>query len=139
MTRRTFFALIIVLMLALSVAACGGGGDSAGDAGDSAIGDASAGEELFSELIIGAQPGCITCHSLTPDEVIVGPSMAGIGSRAGERVEGTSAEDYLRTSILHPDDYVVEGFQPGVMVQVWEDELTDEQVDNIIAYLLTLK
>ena len=132
---KKFSIYLTVLLLAIFLAACGGESASAPEP----VGDAAAGEALFKEVIIGAQPGCITCHSLDADEVIVGPSLAGVGTRAETRVEGMSAEDYLRTSILSPDDYVVEGFQPGVMVQVWEDELTDQQVDNLVAYLLTLK
>jgi len=134
MNKKTLllFSAAIILMLALT--ACGGGEPAA----TSDIGDVGAGESLFSSQIIGAQPGCITCHSLEADTVIVGPSMAGIASRAGTRVDGLTAEEYIRQSILHPDDYVVEGFTPGVMVQVWEEELSAEQVDNLVAYLLTL-
>ena len=132
---KKYFIYITVLLLALVMAACGG--ESA--AAPTPVGDVAAGEALFSEIIIGAQPGCATCHSLNADEVIVGPSLAGVGTRAETRVEGTSAEDYLRQSILDPDAYVVDGFQPGVMVQVWGDELSAEQVDNLVAYLLTLK
>jgi mono/diheme cytochrome c family protein len=134
MTKRFQFAALAVLVMTTLLAACGGGEEA-----PSAVGDTAAGEDLFSQVIIGSQPGCATCHSLNADEVLVGPSMAGIGSRAGTRVSGMSAEDYLRESILHPDNYVVEGFQPGVMVQVWEEELTPEQVDNLVAYLLTLE
>lgn len=136
MRNRTLLIMTAAFVLMLALAACGGGGDTAAT---SDIGDVNAGKTLYAQQIIGAQPGCITCHSLEPDTVVVGPSMAGIASRAGDRVAGQSAEEYIRTSILHPDDYVVEGFAPGVMVQVWEDELTEEQVDNLVAYLLTLE
>jgi mono/diheme cytochrome c family protein len=128
-------SLLFVLLLALTVVltACGGGG---GEPSDSA---AKAGEELFAKTVIGSQAGCSTCHSLDADVVIVGPSMAGIGSRAGSTVTGQSAEDYLKESILDPDAHLVEGFPAGTMPQVWDDELTSEQVDQLIAYMLTLK
>jgi mono/diheme cytochrome c family protein len=129
--RKTVY-LILLVVLALTIVACGGGGDE-GSA------DAAAGEKLFASAVIGTQAGCITCHSLTPDEVIVGPSMAGIASRAGSRVSGQSAEEYLRDSILNPDAYLVETFPAGTMPQVWGDELSDEQVDQLIAYLMTLE
>ena len=129
------FSLLFVLLLALTVvlAACGGGG---GETSDSA---AKAGEELFAQSVIGSQAGCATCHSLDEGVVVVGPSMAGIGSRAGSTVAGQSAEDYLKESILDPDAYLVEGFPAGTMPQVWQDELTSEQVDQLVAYMLTLK
>ena len=133
MSKSFQFAAMAVLVLTTLLAACGGG--EAPPPG----GDADAGKALFSQVLIGAQPGCATCHSLIPDEVLIGPSMAGIASRAGTRVSGMSAEDYMRESILHPDNFVVEGFQPGIMVQVWEETLTPEQVDNLVAYLLALQ
>lgn len=129
--KKNHWLLLAAAVLLIALAACGGA-----DGGAAA---AQAGETLFSQPIIGTQPGCITCHSLTPDEVVVGPSLAGVGSRAESRVEGKNAEEYLRQSILEPNAYLVDGFEPNVMVQVWEDELSAEQVDQLIAFLLTLK
>jgi mono/diheme cytochrome c family protein len=119
-------SLLFVLLLALTVilTACGGGG---GETTDSAT---KAGEELFAQTVIGSQAGCITCHSLDADVVIVGPSMDGIGNRG---------EEYLKESILDPDAKLADGFPAGTMPQVWGDELTSEQVDQLVAYLLTLK
>ena len=65
--------------------------------------------------------------------------MAGIATRAGTTIAGTTAEDYIRQSILEPDAHLVEGFPAGTMPQVWGDELSDEQLSNLVAYLLTLK
>lgn len=123
MRKTVYFILLVVL--ALSVVACGGGGDAGGGA------EAGAGRELFEQAVIGSQAGCITCHSLTPDEVIVGPSMAGIACRGDEA--------YIRESILDPDAQLVDGFPAGTMPQVWEDELSEEQLNQIVAYLLTLE
>ena len=130
--NKNHWLLLASALLLLALAACGGGADNSAAA-------AKAGETLFAQPIIGTQPGCGTCHSLTPDEVVVGPSLAGVASRAGSRVDGLSAEDYIRQSILEPNEYLVDGFEPNVMVQVWEDELSSEQVDQLIAYLMTLK
>jgi hypothetical protein len=52
---------------------------------------------------------------------------------------GNRGEDYLKESILDPDATLVDGFPAGTMPQVWGDELTSEQVDQLVAYLLTLK
>jgi nitric oxide reductase subunit C len=81
---------------------------------------------------------CATCHSLEPDAIIVGPSLAGVATRAQTRVPGQSAEEYLRNSLLHPGDFVVPGFA-NVMAQNLGDVLSSEQINNIIAFLLTLE
>lgn len=133
MKKRLSLLFVFVLVLSVVLTACGGGG---GESTDSAV---AAGEELFSQTVIGSQAGCATCHSLDAGVVIVGPSIDGIGSRAGSTVSGMSAEDYLKESILTPDAYLVDGFPAGTMPQVWEDELTGEQVDQLVAYMLTLK
>jgi hypothetical protein len=53
---------------------------------------------------------CATCHALVPDTIIIGPSLAGVATRAETRVDGQTAEEYLQLSVLRPGDYVVEGF-----------------------------
>ena len=65
--------------------------------------------------------------------------LAGIASQAGGRVPGMSAEEYLRQSILEPDAYIVEGFSAGTMPSVWDDELSEEQIESLVEYMLTLK
>jgi mono/diheme cytochrome c family protein len=82
---------------------------------------------------------CATCHAVKGDRKIVGPSLAGIAIRAGERVPGENAEVYLYESILSPDTYLVEGFVEGSMKQDFASVLTTENVDDLIAYLMTLK
>jgi nitric oxide reductase subunit C len=80
---------------------------------------------------------CAACHALSPDTVIVGPSLAGIASRAGERVEGLDPEAYLRQSIAQPDAFIVAGFQ-NAMPQDLAKQLTSDELDAVVAYLLTL-
>lgn len=128
MSKRVLF----VLMLAgLALAAC--------SEPPSPDGDPRAGEALFNQQTIGSAPGCAVCHSTQTDGVRVGPPLAGIAGKAAKRVEEQTADEYLRISILEPDTYVVEGFIPGVMYQQYEQMLSDQQVENLVAYLLTLK
>jgi mono/diheme cytochrome c family protein len=139
---KKFTLTILVLMLAMLLVACGGSDDSAetvADAPPASVGDAAAGEALYAQTIIGTTAGCATCHSLEAGVQIVGPSHAGVATRAGEYVAGESAEQYLRTSILEPNAHLVEGFTEGVMPQTYKDELSNTQVDDLVAYLLTLK
>lgn len=130
--RKLVFILAVILVV--SLAACGGGGEPA-----PAGGNADAGEALFAQSSIGSQAGCTTCHSLEPGVTLVGPSLANVGTEAGSRVSGLSAEEYLRQSILEPGDFVVEGFGGGIMPGGYSSELSDEQVDDLVAYLLSLK
>jgi hypothetical protein len=107
---------------------------------DAPIGsDPIAGRELFFESSLGASASCHVCHSLDPNELIVGPALGGIAIRAAERVPGMSAEAYLRESIVDPDAYIVEGFPAGLMLPDLEENLTQTQIDNLVAFLLTLK
>lgn len=131
--QKKFLLLVIVLTAALLLAACSGSGGGEDDPAT------SPGKALFAQTIIGTNPGCITCHSLEAGVTLVGPSMAGIGSRAGTAVAGQTAEEYLRTSILEPNAHLVEGFGEGLMPKTWGDNLSQEQIDQLIAYMLTLK
>jgi mono/diheme cytochrome c family protein len=131
--NKALIFVIVTVLAALLLSACGGGGDSGSDAA------ADAGAALYGQDIIGAQPGCKTCHSLEAGQVIVGPSLAGAGSRAGTTVSGMSAEEYLQQSILEPDAHLVEGFPAGTMPKVWGTELSEEQIDQLVAFLMTLK
>ncbi len=100
---------------------------------------ADAGRSLYFERTLGVNAGCRVCHSLRPDQVLVGPSLDGVATRAQTRVPGLTAEEYLDQSIRHPDAYVVEGFPSGVMLDNYEELLTDEQIGNLVAFLLTLE
>ncbi len=71
--------------------------------------------------------------------VLVGPSHAGLANRAGSYQEGMSAEDYLRESLTDPDAHIVEGFTPGVMYQNFAEDLQAREINDLIAYMMTLK
>ncbi|UCC54167.1 MAG: cytochrome c [Anaerolineaceae bacterium] len=82
---------------------------------------------------------CSRCHGTSGDTVVVGPSLAGIASSGGGRRAGMDAEAYIRDSIMNPWDYTVEGFAEGVMPTSLKDELSPEELDAVVTYLLTLK
>lgn len=81
---------------------------------------------------------CATCHALVPDTIIIGPSLYGVATRAETRVPGQSAEEYIMMSVLRPGDYVVEGFN-NVMITNLAKELTSEEMNALVAFLMTLK
>jgi mono/diheme cytochrome c family protein len=140
MHRKTLI-LILLAFAMVGLVACGGGEEPAADEGDSAIGDVSRGEELFKQQTIGPNnsPGCITCHALEEGVELVGPPQNDVGARAAGRVAGMSAEEYLRQSIVEPNAHLVEGYEADVMYQNFGEELSEEQIDDLVAYMLTLR
>lgn len=102
-------------------------------------GDPEAGRKLFTRGAAGVNTGCRICHSLEPDVRLVGPSLAGTATHAATRVPGMSAQDYLLQSIVDPDAYVVAGYPKGQMVRDSAQRLSAEQINDLVAFLLTLK
>lgn len=99
---------------------------------DLPAGDAARGAELFAQQINGA-PACTSCHLETESSA---PVMAGYGERAGSRVRGESAEEYTLNSIINPASHIVDGYS-NLMYRDYEDKLTQQQIADLIAYLLT--
>ena len=124
-------ALLLALAVALAPASCGGDTTDPGAGG----GD---GEELFERTVLADNAGCVTCHSLTAGRVLIGPSLAGIGTVAADRIPETAARDYLEQSIVDPDAYVVAGFNAGLMPDDWGEGLSPAEVAALVDYLLTL-
>lgn len=86
------------------------------------------------------QPGnCSVCHSVTTDEMrIIGPGLWNVSQRAGSRVPGEDALTYIYQSIVDPDSFIVPDFPPGLMPTNWHEVLTEQELDDVIAYLMTL-
>jgi nitric oxide reductase subunit C len=96
-------------------------------------------------------PGCAACHSVAPGVNIVGPTLAGIPATAATRIaspdyrgKAKDAAGYIRESIVDPNAHVLTGptYAAGgrsLMPTDYGQTLTSEQVDQIVAYLLTLR
>lgn len=78
---------------------------------------------------------CIACHRLGVTSKIA-PAFEGIAERAVTRRPPLTAADYIYESIINPTAYIVEGYQPA-MPQNYPDRLSDQELGDIIAYLLT--
>jgi cytochrome c2 len=118
----------------LLLGACGGRAAEPGDAGR--------GRQLYHGEIAFANdaPACNTCHGAEPGvETGIGPNLSNIGNRAATTIQGMSAEDYLRQSIVDPDAYLAGGFQEGIHFRGYREALTAQQVADLVAYLLTLR
>ena len=84
------------------------------------------------------QRNCATCHQIGTDGGTAGPSLTHIGTVAETRKPGVSAEDYLRGSVLDPGGYIVRGY-PDTMPRGLYRGMTQEDFDDLVRYLLTLK
>ncbi|NNF87306.1 MAG: 4Fe-4S dicluster domain-containing protein [Acidimicrobiia bacterium] len=105
----------------------------------SLVDPAEAGRAIFNETALGTNAGCRICHSLDPGRDLVGPSLAGVGTRAANTVDGLSGADYLRQAIVDPDAYVVPGYPAGQMLAGLGEVLSPGDLDSLIAFLLTLE
>lgn len=80
--------------------------------------------------------GCGGCHAIDGISVgAVGPALSQIGSVAAARIEGYSAEEYLRESIVNPDAYLVEGYE-NLMLKTFAETISKEDLSDLIAFLL---
>jgi mono/diheme cytochrome c family protein len=79
---------------------------------------------------------CHTCH-VAAAQVHIAPPFEGVGVRAADRRPPLTAAEYIYESITNPNVFTVEGFAAS-MPQDYRERLTDEQLGDLIAYLLTL-
>jgi mono/diheme cytochrome c family protein len=90
--------------------------------------------------VVFLQAGCNACHTITGLSTgTLAPPLDGIATRAATRVAGLSAEEYIHQSIVDPSAYVVEGFPDGLMPQTFAETLSEEQINDLVAFLLTLE
>jgi hypothetical protein len=74
---------------------------------------------------------------LTGSPFALGPKLTGVIERAGQRVEGLTAEAYLRQSILDPGAFIVPGYR-NIMYPQYADQLNEQDIADLLAYLSTL-
>lgn len=95
--------------------------------------DASAGESL-----VLAQ-GCTGCHLVEEDYEGAGPTWWNLGNTAIERATDSGSAGpaaYLYESISAPGDYLVSGYNNGVMPANYLELLSDDDFATLIAYIL---
>jgi mono/diheme cytochrome c family protein len=111
-----------------ATASSGGSSEPAATATTAPAADPAVGQTVFAG-------NCAACHSVT-DQQIVGPGLGGVATRAATREAGLSAEEYITKSIKDPNSFVVEGFAPIMPALT---NLSDGDVQNLVAYLMTLQ
>jgi len=106
---------------------------------------------LRGRAVFNTTGACASCHALTPGVTLVGPPLAGIATLAEQRLRepgyagaAKSAEEYLRESILEPSRFLVPGerYAAGgrsLMPEGYQQQLDAAQIDDLVAYLATLR
>ncbi len=97
-------------------------------------GDPKKGQQLVVKF------GCTACHNMPgndPPAAPLCPDQHGLATRAATREPGKDAEAYIRESIEKPDAFIVPGFQ-NIMPPL-RKKMTDQEFEDIVAYLMTLK
>lgn len=96
-------------------------------------------------------PACNACHSTAPGANMAGPTLAGLATRAEKLIaspeytgEAMDVEGYIRESIRTPSAYLVPGAMysangTSFMPTGYGDSLTDEQINQLAAFLATFK
>jgi nitric oxide reductase subunit C len=96
-------------------------------------------------------PACNACHSIAPGVNLAGPTLAGLATRAAETVASPDykgaakdAEGYIRESIVEPSRHLIPGamYSAGgtsFMPNTYGTTMKPEQIDQLVAYLATLK
>jgi len=103
-------------------------------------GEAAADDPAARGQQLAQQYGCVGCHSVdgTPG---VGPTWKGLFGADVELADGSSAdadEAFLYESIVNPGATIVAGFN-DIMPATFGDQLSEEQVNDIIAFIKSLK
>ncbi|NYT68908.1 c-type cytochrome [Pusillimonas noertemannii] len=105
------------------------------------------GQALFHEAV----PTCAACHSVAPGVNLAGPSLANLAATAQKVIDSpeykgraTTVEGFIHESIVEPSAYL----HPGPMYSAngvsfmppsYGKDLTEEQIDHLVAYLASFK
>jgi mono/diheme cytochrome c family protein len=86
-------------------------------------GDAAAGKTVFTDT------GCGSCHTFKAANAsgTVGPNL--------DDVLAGKPADFIHESIVNPNGEIAQGYQPNIMPQNYGQQLSDQQLADLIAFL----
>lgn len=92
-------------------------------------------EETAGARIFTGKGGCVGCHNAGSGGGATGPNLSQIATVAQNERPGGDAAAYIRQSITDPQSFLVSGFPP--VMPSFQGTLTDEEISQVIAFLLT--
>jgi mono/diheme cytochrome c family protein len=92
---------------------------------EQAPGSPAAGRAVFTSA------GCGACHTFAP-----AGTSGSVGPDLDEALQGKDAE-FIRQSIVDPNAEITQGFSAGVMPQNFGQELSPQQLDDLVAFLMS--
>lgn len=144
MTPRHAY-LLIGVVLALALVGCAGDGDTgATPNGERSPAVEDGPTEPPGALVaqgeqLATANGCVACHTVDGSDS-VGPTWLGLSGSTETLEDGTTVEvdeEYLRESIVDPSAKIVDGFS-DTMPKNFDEQLSDDELDAIIAYIRSL-
>jgi mono/diheme cytochrome c family protein len=118
------FTIVSVVFVIVMLAAVEVFGAEEGHGGSEGADSAGLGSEIFDGQ------NCGSCHTLAAAE-----ADGSVGPNLDEVLEGKDAA-FVEESIVEPNAFVEEGFSPDVMPQNYGEELSGEELDALVAFLV---
>jgi cytochrome c551/c552 len=80
--------------------------------------------------------GCGACHRFTPAGTTgkIGPNLNNLAAAAQRANQGTLTQ-FIRASIVDPGAYIAPGFPAGVMPATFAQQLSAQQLADLVAFL----
>jgi cytochrome c oxidase subunit 2 len=99
------------------------------DTGGTGTGGTDTGAEADG-MALFTDNGCAGCHTLAAAEAsgTTGPDL--------DKVLAGKDAEFIRTSIIDPNTEIAAGFEPNVMPSTYGDQLSDEQLNALVDFLL---
>ena len=97
------------------------------------------GSPAFKGMDIFTRMACIACHSVN-GSLKLGPTLKNQFGKEIRHTDGTIMiidEDYIIESLVDPLKHIAEGFTP--IMPSYKPVLSDEDIENLIAYIKFLK
>lgn len=85
--------------------------------------------------------GCTGCHSLNGAK-LPGPTWKGLAGESVKLTDGSTvvADDtYLKKAIVDPNAEIVEGYTPNLMPQTYKTQLSDQQINDLVEFMKSVK